>query len=156
MQSSYQSKILDHLGLVAAMFDELEIGERIDQMLPQDFARRGVTLGQAAKAMVLNGPGFVNQRLYLVPRFFETNPTERIIGEDVLPEHLNDDTLGRALDSFYDSGVTELFREAQKVAAFSQEFMLLYLEAALVYWVLTIIFSYYQERLEQRMARGDR
>ena len=28
--------------------------------------------------------------------------------------------------------------------------------AALVYWVLTIIFSYFQERLEQRMARGDR
>jgi polar amino acid transport system permease protein len=28
--------------------------------------------------------------------------------------------------------------------------------AALVYWVLTIIFSYFQQRLEQRMARGDR
>lgn len=28
--------------------------------------------------------------------------------------------------------------------------------AAVVYWVLTIIFSIFQERLEQRMARGDR
>jgi polar amino acid transport system permease protein len=28
--------------------------------------------------------------------------------------------------------------------------------AALVYWVLTIIFSFFQERLERRMARGDR
>jgi len=28
--------------------------------------------------------------------------------------------------------------------------------AALVYWALTIIFSYFQERLEQRMARSDR
>jgi len=28
--------------------------------------------------------------------------------------------------------------------------------AALIYWVLTIVFSYFQERLERRMARGDR
>ena len=28
--------------------------------------------------------------------------------------------------------------------------------AAAIYWVLTIIFSYFQERLERRMARGDR
>ena len=26
----------------------------------------------------------------------------------------------------------------------------------LVYWVLTIVFSLFQERLERRMARGDR
>ena len=28
--------------------------------------------------------------------------------------------------------------------------------AAAVYWILTIVFSYFQERLERRMARGDR
>jgi len=28
--------------------------------------------------------------------------------------------------------------------------------AALIYWILTIIFSFFQERLERRMARGDR
>lgn len=28
--------------------------------------------------------------------------------------------------------------------------------AAIVYWVLTIIFSIFQERLEKRMARSDR
>ena len=28
--------------------------------------------------------------------------------------------------------------------------------AALIYWILTIVFSAFQERLEQRMARGDR
>ena len=32
----------------------------------------------------------------------------------------------------------------------------LLLVAALVYWVLTIVFSFFQERLERRMARGDR
>ena len=49
--------------------------------------------------------------------------------------------------------VTELFREAQQVAAFSQEFMLLYLEAALVYWVICLGLSSVQSVLEKRLDR---
>lgn len=49
--------------------------------------------------------------------------------------------------------VTELFREAQQVAAFSQEFMLLYLEAALVYWVICLVLSGGQGLLEKRLDR---
>ena len=49
--------------------------------------------------------------------------------------------------------VTELFREAQQVAAFSQEFMLLYLEAALVYWVICLALSSTQSALERRLDR---
>lgn len=45
-------------------------------------------------------------------------PTDRLIGEEVRPEHLNDDVLGRALDDLYDYGVTELFRD---LAAHSAE-----------------------------------
>ncbi|PJJ71151.1 cystine transport system permease protein [Diaminobutyricimonas aerilata] len=49
--------------------------------------------------------------------------------------------------------VTELFRESQKVAAFSQEFMLLYIEAALVYWVFCLVLSTAQSRVERRLDR---
>ena len=49
--------------------------------------------------------------------------------------------------------VTELFRKAQEVAAFSQEFMLLYLEAALVYWVICLALSSAQGSLEKRLDR---
>jgi transposase len=70
MPATYQSQILDHLGLVAAMFDELGIGDVIDQAICQDTSKRQVSVGQAVKAMILNGLGFVNQRLYLVPYFF--------------------------------------------------------------------------------------
>jgi cystine transport system permease protein len=49
--------------------------------------------------------------------------------------------------------VTELFREAQQVAAFSQEFMLLYLEAALIYWVICLVLSSGQGLLEKRLDR---
>ncbi|MCQ9165746.1 amino acid ABC transporter permease [Arthrobacter sp. STN4] len=49
--------------------------------------------------------------------------------------------------------VTEMFRVAQQVAAFSQEFMLLYLEAALIYWVICLILSTAQTQLEKRLDR---
>lgn len=49
--------------------------------------------------------------------------------------------------------VTELFRQAQKVAAFSGDFMLLYLEAALVYWIVCLVLSSGQGMLEKRLDR---
>ena len=117
MAIRYKSKILDHLGLVASMFDELGLGEVLDEVIPQDQVQRKVSVGQAVKAMVLNGLGFVNQRLYLVPRFFENKPTERLIGQGIRPEHLNDDTLGRALDALYVHEVTALYARLSVQAA---------------------------------------
>lgn len=49
--------------------------------------------------------------------------------------------------------VTEMFQVAQQVAAFSQEFMLLYLEAALIYWIICLILSTVQTQLEKRLDR---
>ena len=109
MSTSYESKTIEHLGLVAGMYDELGVGELIDELIPQDFEQRQVTLGQAVKAMVLNGLGFANRRLYLTPHFFANKPTEHLLGAGVTPEVLNDDTLGKALDKLYDYGVSELY-----------------------------------------------
>jgi transposase len=88
--TSYQSRTLDHLGLVAGMYDELGIGEVVDRLVAP---KRQVSVGQAVKAMVLNGLGFMDQRLYLTPRFFEDKPTERLVGAGIKAEQLNDDTL---------------------------------------------------------------
>ncbi|QAY74807.1 amino acid ABC transporter permease [Agromyces protaetiae] len=49
--------------------------------------------------------------------------------------------------------VTELFRKAQEIAAFSQEFMLIYLEAALIYWIFCLALSAGQSRIERRLDR---
>ena len=65
----YRTQVLDHLGLVACMFEELGITEVIDRATQQDPEMRIVTAGHAVKAMVLNGLGFINQQLYLVPIF---------------------------------------------------------------------------------------
>jgi transposase len=109
MPATYQSQMLDHLGLVAGMFDELGIGEVIDRSIAQDARRRQVSVGQAVNAMVLNGRGFVHQPLCLVPSFFDNTPLERLIGPEIEAAHLNDAVLGRALDTLYAMGVTPLY-----------------------------------------------
>ena len=49
--------------------------------------------------------------------------------------------------------VTELFRQAQNIAAFSYEFMAIYLEAALIYWLFCLVLSAGQGVLERRLDR---
>jgi transposase len=113
----YRTQILDHLGLVAGMFEELGITEVIDQATKQDPEMRIVTAGHAVKAMVLNGLGFVNQQLSLVPHVFQNKPLSRLIAPGIQASHLHDDTLGRALDTLYAFGVTELYSLIAATAA---------------------------------------
>ncbi|WP_200809074.1 amino acid ABC transporter permease [Demequina sp. NBRC 110051] len=49
--------------------------------------------------------------------------------------------------------VSEMFRKAQEIAAFTQEFMLLYVEAGLVYWIVCLALSAGQNALERRLDR---
>jgi len=49
--------------------------------------------------------------------------------------------------------VTELFKQAQNVAARTYEFMLVYIEAALIYWLICFLLSLLQARLEKRLSR---
>jgi transposase len=113
----YRTQVLDHLGLVAGMFEELGITEVIDHAIQQDPEMRIVTAGHAVKAMVLNGLGFLNQQLYLVPHFFQNKPLSRLIAPGIQASHLNDDTLGRALDTLYAYGVTALYSLIAATAA---------------------------------------
>lgn len=47
--------------------------------------------------------------------------------------------------------VTELFKVAQQIASTTYEFMMLYLTAALVYWLLCLVLSFGQSALERRL-----
>ena len=107
----YRGLIINHLGLVSAMYDELGIGELTERLIPQNDPRRIVSIGQAIKAMILNGLGFAHRALYLTPLFFEDKPVSRLIGEGIEADHLNDDVLGRALDDVYDYGPDTLYSQ---------------------------------------------
>jgi len=109
IKPDYEIKNLDHLGLVAAQFDELGLVEVIDRTLPQDKEKRKVSLGQAIKAMVVNGLGFANHVLYLMPEFFRDKPVERLIGEGVQADDLNQNLFGRSLDAIFDFDPTQLY-----------------------------------------------
>jgi transposase len=117
MEHTYRSQTLDHLGLVAGMCDERGIGDVIDRATQQNPEMRDLTVGEAVKAMVLNGLGCINQTLYLVPRFFQHKPTSRLMAPRVIPAQLNDAARGRALDTLYDDGVTALYRLIAATAA---------------------------------------
>ena len=96
--------------------------------------------------MVVGAAGAGNMGQCIARRFAKEGATVAVAGR-------NTDELDRLVA---DIGGQELLWKARTVG--SQNFKLLetLLLAALDYWVLTIIFSYFQERLEQRMARGDR
>ena len=61
--------------------------------------------------MIINGLGFIGQRLYLFPEFCEKLPVERLIKEGIKPSDLNEHVFGRTLDAIYEYGPTELFNE---------------------------------------------
>lgn len=49
--------------------------------------------------------------------------------------------------------VTEMFRKAQEIVATTYEVLLLYTEAALIYWVICFILSIIQQRIEVKLDR---
>src|SRR6266568_3479529 len=103
----YINERLDHLGIVAGVCQEIGLAAWLDAQEPEK--RQQVSVGTATVAMVLNGLGFSNQQLYLVPQFFANKPVEHLLGSGISAEMLNDDCLGRTLDWLYEHDLTKLF-----------------------------------------------
>src|SRR3954466_1883622 len=104
---SYMNERLDHLGIVAGVCQEVGLASWLDEQDPTN--RQAVSVGSATTAMILNGLGFSNRQLYLVPQYFENKPVEHLLGEGITADMLNDDCLGRTLDWLYEHDVTTLF-----------------------------------------------
>ena len=69
---SYVNERLDHLGVVAGVCEEIGLAAYLDRLAGE--TNRHVSMGTATVAMILNGLGFSNRRLYLVPQFFAGHP----------------------------------------------------------------------------------
>jgi transposase len=105
---------LDHLGIVAGVCEEIGLAAYLDAVAgPSD---QQVSIGTATVAMILNGLGFSNRRLYLVSQFFATKPVEHLLGLGVTAELLHDDCLGRTLDWLYAHDPTTLFAGIARLA----------------------------------------
>src|SRR5215813_2476317 len=98
---------IDHLGIVTGICREIGLAEYLDALAGP--SQQQVSVGTATLAMILNGLGFSNRRLYLVSQFFATKPVEHLLGPGMTAETLHDDCLGRTLDWLHDHDPTALF-----------------------------------------------
>ncbi len=106
-KEEFVNERLDHLGIVAGVCQEIGLAAWLDAQEPG--YRQRVSVGTATMAMVLNGLGFSNRQLYLVPQYFANKPIEHLLGPGITAEMLNDDCLGRTLDWLYKHDLTKLF-----------------------------------------------
>src|SRR5260370_31686195 len=104
---SYVNERLDHLGIVAGVCQEIGLAGWLDEQDPTN--RQLVSVGTATTAMILNGLGFSNRQMYLVPQYFANKPVEHLLGQGITADMLNDDCLGRTLDWLYEHDPTKLF-----------------------------------------------
>src|SRR5216684_8474567 len=105
--ASYVNERLDHLGVVAGVCQEIGLAAYLDRLAGE--THHHVSMGTATVAMILNGLGFSNRRLYLVPQFFANKPVEHLLGPGIEAADLNDDCLDRTLDWLYAQDPTQVF-----------------------------------------------
>jgi polar amino acid transport system permease protein len=108
---------------------------------------QAVPKGQREAAQALGMPERLIMRRIVLPQAFRI--VTPAIGNDFV-SMIKDSSL------VYVLGVQELLWRASTIGRRELSSLEALLIAAAVYWGLTIIFSYFQERLERRMARGDR
>ena len=99
MSANYSTKGIDHLGLVSGICQEIGLVEFIDNSLPQQSDLKRISNGQLVLAMILNGLGFVGRTLHMYPEYFLERPVERLIGQGITSEMINNNALGVLLFS---------------------------------------------------------
>jgi transposase len=101
---------LDHLGLIASVIKDLGLIDMIDSRLVPDEQER-ITPGEAVAGMILNGLGFANRPLSLMPQFFANKPLDLLFRPGLEAEMFNCFKLGRTLDDASAYGCDLLFQE---------------------------------------------
>ena len=101
---------IDHLGLVAGTFEKLGLAPIIDRALPKT-GQHKISSSQILLALLLNGLGFTDRRLYLFPDYCQHLDLKRLLGSDIGAQHLNESVIGRLLEQIYEYGSTRLFTD---------------------------------------------
>ena len=83
-EERYINERLDHLGIVAGVCQEIGLAAWLDSQDPEN--RQQVSVGTATVAMILNGLGFSNRQMYLVPQYFANKPVEHLLGAGIKAE----------------------------------------------------------------------
>jgi len=97
------------LPLISAICEKINLTKIIDSKIDVSDERR-VSTGNAVKSIVMN---IIAGRkpLYKLTRFYEKTDTEKLFGQGIMPNHLNDDVMARALDEVYEIGAKKVMTE---------------------------------------------
>ncbi len=147
-----KSQDLSHLGIVSGVMKKIGLIDKINEKLIKKSNNQKVTHGQSMAAMILNGLGFTQRRLYLVSSFFDNKPVEKYLGNNIKPEDLNDDCLGRTLDEIYEYGTTKFFGEVAFEVA--QEFDFIGRSAHLDSSTISVEGQYDTNETEMKITYG--
>ena len=111
-EKDFSTLQLGHLGLIADKVHDIGLIDLIDTRLPVS-QRHGskVTHGERLAAMLYNGLGFYDHRLYLFSNFLQSKPLDKLFKRPLESSWFNDDALGRCLDAIAAYGCTKLFTE---------------------------------------------
>ncbi len=107
--SEIKTTVMEHHGLVAAACRDLGIVDKINARVGSKDPRRVIQPGLAVAAMIMNGLGFTNRRLYLTPQFFESKAIKYLFSADVAATDFDAHTLGKALDEISDYGTSPVY-----------------------------------------------
>ena len=99
---------IDHHGIVAGTIQDIGLIKLIDDHLGT-FDDEKLSAGEVIAGMIINGLGFSDRPLSLVPQFFKTCPLKALFGRDVDPDDFNRFKLGRVLDRAHSFGCEQLF-----------------------------------------------
>lgn len=114
--------------LISALYDQLKIGQTIDEMVRWDPVQCRLSPGTRIKAMVINI--FSRQRpLYRLYESFEYMDIENLFGRGIHRDDLTDYNIARALDKLGERGPWEIFSTICMRAICHEEIKLKYLHS---------------------------
>ena len=116
MEVKEKDQLIEHLGLVGEMCNELGLVEIIDSMIPND-PRKKVSSGTCAKIMVVVGLGYIKTPLYLFSKCLKNKPIDQLFGSEINVDDITDDLLGRTLDRIYEADPELIFSRIATRAA---------------------------------------
>ena len=112
--------------LISALYDELKIGQTIDEMVQWDEAQCRMSPGKRIKALVINIFGR-KRPLYRINESYEHMDIENLFGRGISLEDLTDYNLARALDKLAERGPHEVFSTICLRAICHEQIVLKYL-----------------------------
>jgi transposase len=102
---SAQTRRVDHLPIISAYCEKIELIDTIDQLVP---TKMEVSPGVIVQGMVLDTLSG-RSPLYRLVDFFQHQDLELLLGQDIKANSFNDTTVGRAMDFLFDAGTMKIF-----------------------------------------------